>query len=242
MASSRTGEEVLGTAVVEGNLETFGRCLELSGISSVNPNQFLNNCVSVTITKLLAYRDVHEFWRETLHGDLLDRPLSFKEITLLLSKTGWDFTWKVYQPCSGASAYLNMKQDHWRIFADRSPFRALAYTRRNGIGHCVVSSPLTELLHDDDECWGQNFICYQNDTYGVSVQTEVLDAEKLIVFFLHCPQHTPQWDAWHDRRYLRMSERRRDPVWWNRRLEGVNKCLEILGVSPLLMMPSIQDF
>lgn len=214
----------------EGDLSTLGSGLDLFGISTLNPNQFLNNCVSVTIAKTLGYSNVHEFWKDTLGGDLPDKPLSFGQIKQLLHKTGWEFKWKVYQPSGGKSAHHNLRTDlvegpGW------GPFRMVAYTRDGGIGHCVVSGPVCELDHNPE------FTCYQQETHGIDVSHEVQASDRLFMFFLRCPHDAPQWEPWRERIFWRMIERRRDPVWQAKRLETFNNALKILGRKPIDTWP-----
>ncbi|KAL2075984.1 hypothetical protein VTL71DRAFT_927 [Oculimacula yallundae] len=118
----------VGAVFEQGDLSTIGSGLDLFGVSTLNPNQFLNNCVSVTITKILAYSNVHAFWQDTLQGDLPDEPLSLDQTKQLLRKTGWGFEWRVYRPCNGKSAYYNL-QSEFNAGAESSPFRGVAYTR-----------------------------------------------------------------------------------------------------------------
>ncbi|KAI0448411.1 hypothetical protein F5B21DRAFT_121756 [Xylaria acuta] len=226
----------------QGGLETFGRGLEHLGIPTVNPNQFLNNCVSVTIAKLLAYRDVHEFWHDVLNGDLPDLPLTFPQIKKLISRTGWTFSWSVYQTSDGKSAYLNMRDDTKRLLPFEH-FYAVAYTRADGVGHCVVSSPWREIEHglhpQHNSPFGLSFTCYQKDKYGTDVLHEVQAAQKVVMFILRCPRNTPQHTAWRERLVLRICDRRRDLPWWTRRLEMLNEALRVLGSEPLGLAPPV---
>jgi hypothetical protein len=196
----------------------------------LNPNQLLNNCVSVTITKILAFRNVHEFWHTILGGDLPDTPLGISQIIKLLNLTGWDFTWKIYQACDKKSAHHHLKLD---VFDQPrlGNFRALVYTRDGGAGHCVVSGAAAEMESSYE------FACYQQETYGRNVLHEVQAAEKLFMIFLRCPRDTPQWIKWQDRYFWRMVERRSDPVWKAKRLESMNSALEAIGLKPLEAWP-----
>lgn len=185
----------------------------------------------MTIAKVLAYRDVHEFWHDTLKGDLPDIPLTINQIKQLIAQTGWEFTWKAYLSCIGKSAYDNMKHD-FIMEPWKGTLRALAYTRGDKTGHCVVNSAISELEQENDIAYSY-FTCYQNETYGVNVRHEVQASETMIMFILNSPRHTAQWHAWLFRLSCRTIERRRDPVWWRKRLEIINKHLKVLGQEPM---------
>ena len=84
-------------APLHGNLSTFGKAAELSfGASDVNPNNYLSNCVSVTMAKNLGYTNVHKFWKDIYGYDLPDVPLTFPQIIELGKRTGWKCSWVAY--------------------------------------------------------------------------------------------------------------------------------------------------
>jgi len=171
---------------------------------------------------------VHEFWQETLGGDLPDLPLSVPEIIELIKRTGWAFTWKSYQPSNGKSAHDNLLPDLIGGPDIDGFFRAVAYARKDRVGHCAVISGAIEQLESD-----YRFACFQQETYGLDVSEEVKAANVLFTFCLRCPRDTSQWHAWVNRRILRTLERRRDPVWKEKRVGAINRALTQLGMEQL---------
>ncbi|KAI1300916.1 hypothetical protein F5Y03DRAFT_363290 [Xylaria venustula] len=231
-----TSRNATEAELLQSDLETFGQTLEHSGVLTINPNGLVNNCVSVSIAKLLAYRDVHEFCHDVLHTDLPDLGLTFCEIKRLISRTGWNFTCTVYTSSGGESAYSKMHRDLYPSRPSAGPFHVVAYTRSDGVGHCVIRNPWDEMVTQRlDTPSGQSlpFTCYQRDKYGTNVDHEVQAAEKLVVFNLRCPRTTAQYDTWMNRLCLRTMERRRDLVLRVRRMQLVNDALKALGESPL---------
>ncbi|KAI1420306.1 hypothetical protein F5Y12DRAFT_773730 [Xylaria sp. FL1777] len=219
----------------QGDLETFGRALDDIGVSTLNPNQFLNNCVSVSISKLLAYRDVHEFWHDTLHGDLPDTSLTFPQIKNLISKTGWEFKWQMYTSSNKESAYSKMRPIRSPEYPN-AVFSLVMYTRLHGVAHCVVSGAWHDAVETDLNEYshmGFKFTCYQRDQYGINVLPEVKAAQKIIVIHLRCPHNTSQHEEWIDRTFWRMIERRRDPVLRAKRLKIVQNAIKLFGLTPL---------
>lgn len=214
----------------QGELPTFGRALELiGGSSALNPSHFINNCVSVCIAKILAYADVHEFWRSTIGTDLPDVSLSIEQTIQLLGRTGWDFSWRIYQSSSSSSdGDDSSPATRSRGFVDEpalGSYRMLVYTRGGGgggVGHCVVSGAAAGEVD-------YQFVCYQQATYGADATREVQAADKAMVFYLRPPADGPQREAWLERLFRRAVERRSDPVWQSRRLRTLNNALRVLG-------------
>ncbi|SPO01954.1 uncharacterized protein DNG_04627 [Cephalotrichum gorgonifer] len=165
----------------------------------------LNHCVSVSISKILAYSDVHEFWQDNLGGSLPDTPLSVHQTVELIASTGWTVTWKVYLPWNGNSACRNLQLDP-KFHA--GAFRAVAYTQKGRVGHCVTSGLLRHKYPMTLPMSYPSFMCYQRDKNGIDVSHEVEAAENVFVFHLQCPEATPQWYSWQDRVFRRMVERR----------------------------------
>ncbi|CAG9948299.1 unnamed protein product [Clonostachys rosea f. rosea IK726] len=227
---------------LEGDVSTFGQSLDAFGFSTLNPSQLQNSCVSVTIAKLLAFRDVHHFWRDTIGGDLPDAELTLDDIQELLRRTRWQFKWRAYKPEAGKSAYSLLLKDVYASKPDTGILWGTLYSRDGRPGHCVVSGPLANIgslpRPTDKSLDTHMFTCYQSDTYGVNVEHEVQAADKLLLFFLYCPREAPQWKEYLDRSYRRMIERREDPLWQERWLETVNRALAALGVEPIPTFPA----
>ncbi|VUC25108.1 unnamed protein product [Clonostachys rosea] len=229
---------------LEGDISS--QSLDAFGLSTLNPNQLQNSCVSVTIAKLLAFRDVHHFWRDTIGGDLPDAVLTLDDIQELLRRTRWQFRWRAYKPEAGKSAYSLLVKDMYKdVYAfkpDTGILWGTLYSRDGRPGHCVVSGPLANVgslprpTHKSLDT--HMFTCYQFDTYGVNVEHEVQAADKLLLFFLYCPREAPQWKEYRDRSFWRMIERREDPLWQERWLETVNRSLAVLGVEPITTFPA----
>ena len=107
------------------------------------------------------------------------------------------------------------------------PHRAVAYTGKGGLGHCVVSGPTNVGAHVDGD-----FVCYQGNPYGVDVLHEVRAAELIFVFQLPCVQYSPEWYSWIDRKTRRMLERRSDPIWISKKREIIESSLRTLQAQP----------
>jgi hypothetical protein len=106
------------------NITNFVEILEavhLYGYSSLNPNRMSNNCVSVTLAKILGYADVHELWDQLLGAQLLDQPLGEADMQWLLNKTGLRFVFRVIHDSSwGSGPFQNNKHFianmvHWKV-------------------------------------------------------------------------------------------------------------------------------
>jgi hypothetical protein len=227
---------------LEGDLSTFGQSLDAFGFSTLNPSQLQNNCVSITLAKLLAFRDVHDFWRDTIGGDLPDTELTLDEIQELLRQTRWQFKWRAYKTKGSKSAYSLLLKDLYTSQPEMGILWGTLYSREGRGGHCVVSGPVANIgslpRSTADSLDIQMFTCYQSDTYGVNVGHEVQAADNLLLFFLYCPREAPQWKAYLDRSYWRMIERREDPLWQERWLETVNRALAAFGIEPIRTFPT----
>lgn len=229
------------TADEEGDLSTFGQSLDAFGFSALNPNQLQQSCVSITLAKLLAFRDVHDFWLNTIGGDLPDAELTMNDIQALLRRTGWQFKWRFYTARDGKSAHSRLVKDLYSSKPSTGLLWGTLYNREGKIGHCAASGPLANIGHiprsTADPLSTNMFICYQSDTYGVDVEHEVKAADKILLFFLYCPVEAPQWKEYLDRSFWRMVERRADPIWQERWLKKVNSALAVFGVEPIDTFP-----
>ena len=79
-----------------GSETSFGRALEplnLFGNSRLNPRDMKNNCVSVTLARLMEFSNVHDFWKDLFGHDLEDKPLDEKAIQDMLTRIVWTFEW-----------------------------------------------------------------------------------------------------------------------------------------------------
>lgn len=213
-----TGTLVL--IIILDNLRTHNLEYNPFETSLLNPKKFRHNCVSITIAKILAYRDVHEFWGETLGYDLPDRDLQIPEIIDLISKTGWQWKSKEYEGSNGISAYEYMIYDLQNIYQDpvsktmEGPFCALLYFRVDGSGHSIVVSSTTKMKGDDYDIRSSfpSFTCYQNVTSGTNLLHEVRAAVSMIMFVLKCPTDT---QLWHEFIYRR-ERKKKLPGWTDR--------------------------
>ena len=102
MASHSSGSEgTRSLRLAHGNATTFGGALEPFnpfGRAKLNPRDMENNCVSVTLTRMLEFNNVHEFWKKHFGKDLEDRPLDEKAIQDMLVRIGWTFEWVKVDP------------------------------------------------------------------------------------------------------------------------------------------------
>ena len=227
---------------MEGDLSTFGQSLEAFGFSTLNPSRLKNSCVSITLAKLLAFRDVHDFWSDTIGGDLPDTDLTMDEIQELLRRTQWQFKWLAYKSKGGMPAYSLLHKDLYTSQPETGILWGTLYTREGKVGHCVASGTVANIGSlpgsTAESLDIRMFTCYQSDTYGVNVAHEVQAADELLLFCLYCPRDTPQWKAYLDRSFWRMIERRADPLWQERWLKTVNHALAVLGVEPIRTFPT----
>lgn len=228
---------------LRGDLSTFGQSLDAFGFSTLNPRQLQNSCVSITLAKLLAFRDVHHFWRETIGGDLPDNGLTMDNIQDLLRRTRWQFEWRAYKSKGSKSAYSALLKDLYTSQPEKTGILwGTLYSREGKAGHCVASGPVANIgsfpRSTPSPLGIQMFTCYQSDSYGVDVGHEVQAADDLLLFFMYCPREAPQWQAYLERSYCRMIERRADPLWQERWLETVNRALVVFGVEPFHTFPT----
>ena len=156
--------------------------------SVYNPGGLLNNCVSVTLAKLLGYRNCFELWQACRVSPRGDNPLRLSQIYNLLRATGKSI---IYQ----SRPHLD-QLDFFATWADKD-FRAadvgVIYSRQDGSGHCVVyHKPAIALrqsvLVKARELSGK-FRCYQYNTFGEDVTSD-LDAATLKLVFI-CVQTPP---------------------------------------------------
>ncbi|KAI1452788.1 hypothetical protein F4805DRAFT_405357 [Annulohypoxylon moriforme] len=151
--------------------------------STFNPFGFTQNCVSVAIARVLAYRNVNELWFNTLGYPLRDEQLSHRQLVECVARAGWECSFKIFTEYPGKTAYKSLKDD-WRA----KDYQVVAYKRRDGTGHCVVRG-----LDGTSE-----FVCYQRITEGEDVSLEVQDATTLYVYDLRCSEE--MFPSWWDRR------------------------------------------
>ncbi|KAK4124721.1 hypothetical protein N657DRAFT_330630 [Parathielavia appendiculata] len=120
-----------------GNMSTFFGAVDAMGFygaTNINPTDMRNNCVSVSLCRLLGYANVQQLWRAAYGYDLPDQPLSERGIRNLCGLTGWLFQWQRFNQEPGVSAYDVMMRDIQIRF---TTLRAVLYIRANGTGHAV---------------------------------------------------------------------------------------------------------
>lgn len=176
---------------------------------------------------MLAYKDVHEFWRETLGEDLPDIPLNINQVKRLITATGWSFRWREYRTNGAGTAHTLYYEASFRLLAQNrnGVSQGIIYPTPAGLSHCVVTEGIYSGLLNE-------FSCFQNDKYGEDVSSEVKRADSLIAFTLLCPPDSKEMQQWMDRRLWRVLERRCDPTWNEKRLKAINHACTVLGLEP----------
>ncbi len=120
-----------------GDISTFFGAVEAMGfygVTNINPDDMRQNCVSVSLCRLLGYPDVYALWRATYGYNLIDQPLNEQGIRNLCGLTGWLFQWQRFYPQGGLSAYNVMLRD---IQVRFTTMRVVLYTRADNTGHAV---------------------------------------------------------------------------------------------------------
>lgn len=104
------------------------------GATNINPTDMRNNCVSVSLCRLLGYANVQQLWRATYGYDLPDQALDEQGIRNLCGLTGWLFKWDRFNPKGNLTAYEVMMSEMKIRF---TTLRVVLYTRTDGTGHAV---------------------------------------------------------------------------------------------------------
>jgi hypothetical protein len=120
-----------------GNLSTFLDAVDAMGFygaTHINPTDMKNNCVSVSVCRLLGYKNVQELWMATYGKVLPDQPMGEADIINLFSKAGWSFQWQRFRPDPNNSAHAVMLRD---IIIRYTTLRVVLYRRMDGSGHAV---------------------------------------------------------------------------------------------------------
>ncbi|KAI0898888.1 hypothetical protein F4806DRAFT_317057 [Annulohypoxylon nitens] len=145
--------------------------------STLNPMGYIHNCVSVTIARVLAYRNVNEFWLNVLGYPLQDKALTHKQLVECIVRAGWECRYNIYINLPEKPAYVSLERD-----SRTKDHQIVAYQRSDGTGHCAVRE-----LRDGGTKF--TWICYQQTTDGEDVSDEIQTAAKLLVYQLRCPPH-----------------------------------------------------
>ena len=185
--------------ISSGTVSTFGLPLsQVFGQSKLNPNNFKNNCVSVSIARLLSYRDVDDLWADTYRYPLPDHPLDYTAIIDLIQRTGWHFKWECYRLKPGKPIWKSLDPYDSLNLIDGA-LAALLYSRPDGTGHCVV--------------WGDMVsshvpICFQRHDEGTDLTHDILiHTDMVYLLRLKCPPSTEVHRRWLDRMVRRKLER-----------------------------------
>lgn len=182
--------------VATGEISTWGTMLSaVCGASTLNPTNMINNCVSVSLAKLLDYKDVHELWNDIYGRPLPDNPMSTDQIVDLVQRTGWSFRWENYRiyPHLSVNECLRGAME---VGNHHGCAKAVLYARPDSTGHCVVLDILQPL-------------CYQHDSDGEDVEEDIkANAEMVSLLRLKCPPETAMHRAWLDRKFRRIMEKR----------------------------------
>lgn len=119
------------------------------GATNINPTDMRNNCVLVSLCRLLGYPNVQQLWRATYGYDSPGEPLDEKGIRNLCGLSGWRFNWQRFDqetvpptgpptdpptPPTTISAYDVMLRD---ISIRFTTLRVVLYMRTDGTGHAV---------------------------------------------------------------------------------------------------------
>ncbi|KAK4224459.1 hypothetical protein QBC38DRAFT_485468 [Podospora fimiseda] len=80
-------------------------------LSSINPKGLDFNCASVSLARLLCYRNVHDLWKAAYGKDMTDG-LDWAQTEELIKCLGWDLKPQEFHPEGNPpkAAYQNMKQ------------------------------------------------------------------------------------------------------------------------------------
>lgn len=176
----------------------------LYGSSSLNPTNMTQNCVSVTLAKLLAHKDVYELWHDTYGSPLSDSPMSIDDVVNLVHRTGWSFRWEEYWIYPHLST-TECLRDADTLGHGYGCLTALLYFRPDGSGHCVVRDLSKAFVP----------LCYQFDEDGTSFESDIkTNAKTVCLLRLKCPANTKMHQAWLDRLLLRTIEKRAAERYW----------------------------
>ncbi|KAK9418686.1 hypothetical protein SUNI508_07943 [Seiridium unicorne] len=167
-----------------GDLSTFTNALDQMGFygaSATNPNDMRNNCVSVSVCRLLGYNNVHDLWRATHGYDLPDQPLTEAGIVDLFSRAGWTFQWQRFRQETNLSAYQVMLRD---IVIRFTTLRVVLYIRANGSGH-AVNAVFSNLLGEGPQLL--RLVDWQSHHMGAPVVGDLEGAVNITTLDLNWP-------------------------------------------------------
>ena len=133
----------MAESIHTGDLKTFGQCLDHMNLwgSDVNPNNMNNNCVSVSLCRLLGYANVYDCWGDTTKHNLPDQPLNIAQIVQLLAMTGWNFRWQLFEPQPAQSeTAFQLLLSRMQLNSNLPSYPVIAYIRSDKTGHAVNGS------------------------------------------------------------------------------------------------------
>lgn len=206
---------VLTSMADSGDLTTFGAALDSIGFwgaSRLNPNDMCNNCVSVSLARMLNYDNVEKLWQALYGAPLPDAPLTFDQVLEMVGRTNHRWKWTVFAPRTRTLDWTRAKiamsaHDHfvWSCAPNFNTQKALQmygwrdeqmslllYIREDGTGHCInaISYCKTTRIRDHHGVvW--DFRDFQHDNNGqpdVCLE-EVKQATRIVVLYWV----TPKW-------------------------------------------------
>lgn len=213
--------------------------LRLVGESKFNPEGSNNNCVSVTLAKIMLYPDVHVFWHNVLGypwGSY--RGMTYEELEKVIQISGWQFRRRVFRTGHGKTAFQKYcRVQHTFPSVGVGARQAACYWRKDGTGHCVESGVALNFARGRNytDGIGFHFKCYQHHSDGVDVRKELEEAVEIVIYGLKCPPGTEQYLQWQNRLFWERIQIGKEP----RRLETV--LAPVLAAFPDLHSPSSID-
>lgn len=175
---------------------TFGDALGniVYGISTINPDNLCNNCVSVSLAHLLDFDNVEALWQKLLGTSMPDQALNIYQVSALLDKTDYIFRGEGFSASATRSAYQNFVKSYKPTVSDSSAIPArqlntqqtvvlILYTRADGSGHCVngIRESFGRPYETKHLKW--RFVDYQHDEDGqpAGLEADVKNAKDIIV-------------------------------------------------------------
>lgn len=168
----------------------FGAAVDPAGLrpkSTLNPLGMANNCVSVTLARLLGLKDCIELWDIAGVTNREDKGLDEEEIHVLLRKLGKTFAFQVNPPrmqIETAFMQVNAGFDVDEVGIaylrsstegeDISQGHCVVYRRDRGLGFSIFS--------DDSTPYKGQFVDYQTDFVDPNLQDEVVDGSVRLAF------------------------------------------------------------